>query len=110
MNGEFHGSLECEGVPAEGSDLLLLDLSGNVTAATVSGASGRYRLTPPAENTTGWLVARMYRPVIGVRTASVERPQQVDFRIAAAETVTLAGEIELPDGVGATGLQLDLTP
>ena len=109
---EFSGTITV-GKPGElDAEIFLLHADGKVAAVAHVPASGAYAIAPPAGYGGGWLLAKLYRPVIRARAVQVNAgPEKViDVNVAAAEAVVLDGRIVMPDEVPLEWLDVHVTP
>jgi hypothetical protein len=109
---EFSGTISV-GTPGElDAEVFLLHSDGKVAAVARVPASGTYAIAPPASYEGGWLLAKLYRPVIGARAVQVNATpgQAITIKVAATELVALDGRIVMPDKVPLEWLDVHLTP
>lgn len=107
----IHGSIRIDGNPSDGAEAFLLTAAGKVIAIARTNGSGSYALEPPPGWTGGWVLAKLYRPIVGVRAQRVDAAGgQVDFAVASREAVSLSGTVVLPEDVKADWLDVHITP
>jgi hypothetical protein len=107
----FHGTITVGDAPAIEAEVFLLDRAGAVVATTRAQPSGSYDITPPAGYAGGWLLGKLYRPVIGARALEVDAgPRAVDLRVTSEEIHALRGRIVMPPGVPLEWLHVHVTP
>jgi hypothetical protein len=108
---KLSGTIQVDGQPNSGAEAFLLDASGKVVALTKTDSTGGYSLSPPAGYTGGWILAKLYHPVIGCRAMRVDGTvKTIDFSIAAGETVVLSGELRPPEGIKPDWVDVHVTP
>jgi hypothetical protein len=114
MNQNISGVVTCDNLPTPDADLLLLDGKGGVRAFAHADAQGRYQLVAPAGYDGGWVLARLYQPIVGVVAVPVKHPDEgpatANIAVAQKDGVTLSGELVLPAGATAQGVELRLSP
>lgn len=107
---DFRGTITVAGPGVLDAEVFLLAGDGKVLAATNVDGKGGFALAPPAGFAGGWLLYKLYAPVIGARAVAVTAPGAHDLAIGAADAVALSGRITLPAGAPAGWLDVRLTP
>jgi hypothetical protein len=107
---DFRGTITVAGAGALEAEVFLLAVDGPVRAAVAVDGKGGFALAPPAGFTGGWLLYKLYAPVIGARAVRVAGPGVHDLAIAAGEAVALTGRVTLPVGAPPGWLDVRLTP
>jgi hypothetical protein len=109
---EFRGTINVSKPGELDAEVFLLHRDGKVAAATRATSSGTYAIAPPAGYAGGWLLGKLYRPVIGARAVAVGASpiQPVDIMVAAAELQPLEGRVVMPSNGALQWLDVHLAP
>jgi hypothetical protein len=111
LKNDFSGSVTINAQPAPNADVFLLSSAGKVIATAKTDVHGKYAIAVPAKFAGGWLVAKLYRPIVGARARAVQAPgEAVDFAVSDGDAVTLSGEVAPPPGVKPDWIDVHLTP
>lgn len=106
---KFRGKIQLS-VPGEiDAEVFLLNSDGSVAKTARVQLNGTYAIEPPPGYAGGWLLGKLYRPVVGARAVAVSgQPQTHDMDIGGA--LALTGRIVMPANVPLEWLDVHLTP
>jgi hypothetical protein len=110
MTTEFNGSVIVNGRPNPTAEIFLLSSTGKPVAIASVNDNGKYTIGAPPGFGEGWLIAKLYAPIVGARARAVAAPETVDFSVGDAEAHLLVGEIVPPAGVEPDWIDVQLTP
>lgn len=107
----FSGAVQVDGRPEGGAEVLLLSAAGKVVAIRNVDATGHYGIEIPQGYAGGFLLFRLYKPLVGVRAVPVlATGQQIDLSVSSADAVSLGGELKLPADAQGGWVDVELTP